>query len=466
MRPAKPDPPLPGSRKNRPKVGCKSLAFDPFFLPTTLGSVGMNGTRTEIVGLVALALAACSDDGHVVGDMATGGTAGSPNASTSSPSDDGNSSSSSATDASTTSSSNEATNGSTTTSSTTTGSSGGSGGSAGSTDSGTGGSAGDSAGGCGGTSSGGGAGGGSGAGGTSGAGGSGGGCEPGMMWCPGCYEGDGACAVACPGGQCVDCSYEETEDSCARRIDCHPVYEDSGLCGCGTPGCCAQFSFCAPGVSADCEGPATACATQGPYCETPAFAISYAGGCFEGCVKPEDCTGAGICPCDGCADGEEMCLQDSECVLATGPQGNALCRNDDGTCGVCRCASPDTPIATASGNRAIRDLRVGDLVYSVHRDSIQLVPIKRIHRVAAVNHHVLRVEFASGAKFEMSAMHPTANGKPLSAFGVGDELMGERIVRVTRIPFQHSHTYDILPDSDTGTYFADGVLVGSTLLDR
>lgn len=31
------------------------------------------------------------------------------------------------------------------------------------------------------------------------------------------------------------------------------------------------------------------------------------------------------------------------------------------------------------------------------------------------------------------------------------------------IPYGHEHTYDILPDSDTGTYVAGGVLIGSTL---
>jgi hypothetical protein len=203
---------------------------------------------------------------------------------------------------------------------------------------------------------------------------------------------------------------------------------------------------------------------QGPFCEAPAFVVSYTTGCFEGCVKPEDCAGgAQVCPCADCAQGEEMCLQSDACVLATGPTGNALCRGEDGACAYCKCTSPDTLIATPDGNREIRDLRVGDLVYSVHEQSIRLVPIKRINRVPAVNHHVLRVEFESGARFEMSALHPTADGKPLSALGVGDELMGQRILRITRIPYQHSHTYDILPDSDTGTYFADGVLMGSTL---
>jgi hypothetical protein len=255
------------------------------------------------------------------------------------------------------------------------------------------------------------------------------------------------------------------EERCDARIDCHPVYRDPNNCGCGTPGCCAEFLRCARNPTANCDVSNVGCDSLTPYCEEPSYVVSVSGDCYDGCVKPEDCAvDPTVCPCPDCAEGEEMCLLNGECALATGPIGTGLCRGADGTCAYCRCTSPDTPIATASGNREIQELRVGDLVYSVHEQAIELVPIKLVNRIPVIDHHVLRVEFASGASFEMSATHPTASGKPLSAFGVGDELVGERIVSVTRIPYQHSHTYDILPDSDTGSYFADGVLVGSTLL--
>jgi hypothetical protein len=38
-----------------------------------------------------------------------------------------------------------------------------------------------------------------------------------------------------------------------------------------------------------------------------------------------------------------------------------------------------------------------------------------------------------------------------------------RIERLTVVPYPHRFTYDILPASDSGTYFAGGVLIGSTL---
>jgi hypothetical protein len=106
---------------------------------------------------------------------------------------------------------------------------------------------------------------------------------------------------------------------------------------------------------------------------------------------------------------------------------------------------------------------VGDLVYSVHDGAIKLVPIVQVNRVPVFQHHVLAVEFASGAHFEMSAGHPTAQGRPISDLAVGQTILGDRITSITEIAYRHPYTYDVLPGSDSGSYFADGVLVGSTL---
>jgi hypothetical protein len=63
----------------------------------------------------------------------------------------------------------------------------------------------------------------------------------------------------------------------------------------------------------------------------------------------------------------------------------------------------------------------------------------------------------------MSPGHPTADGRTLSDVTRGEDLAGVRVLAREVIPYLHPFTYDILPDSDSGTYFASGVLVGSTL---
>lgn len=133
---------------------------------------------------------------------------------------------------------------------------------------------------------------------------------------------------------------------------------------------------------------------------------------------------------------------------------------------LCVCASPDTPIATPAGNKPIASLKVGDLVYSVDHGRMTIVPIVRTNRSPVSGHSVVRVVLEGGTMLEISALHPTADGRTFGALESGGQLDGVRIVSATMIPYSHDATYDILPDSDTGAYFAGGMLVGSTLANE
>jgi hypothetical protein len=141
-------------------------------------------------------------------------------------------------------------------------------------------------------------------------------------------------------------------------------------------------------------------------------------------------------------------------VEGTCPQGCAP---------LCVCASPDTPIATPDGDRPIASLAVGDLVYSVDHGLVVAVPIVRANRIAARDHVVKRVVLETGTVLEISAPHPTADGRLFGGLSAGDTLDGIAIRALSTIPYEHPYTYDILPDSDTGSYFAGGALIGSTL---
>jgi hypothetical protein len=350
--------------------------------------------------------------------------------------------------------------------------------------------------------------------------------------------------MACTGSVCGTCAEVLTFDECEARADCHSVFEDPGTCGCGSVGCCARFDRCADGDTADCQEASVQCDALTPFCDNPAYVVSVAGTCYEGCVDPKDCApvctapddptgcacysdadctggmkcysadcanetpgtcrippnegcfGDGDCPsgqtcigghpapcntlvvdrigtcgfeecpsgdCPGPAGAACTCSDGSQCAPATGPMGSALCRGDDGTCSVCKCAAPDTPIATPEGERAIAELVPGDLVYSVDGAEIRAVPLLRINRTPVVNHRVLHVTFDNGRSIDMTAGHPLADGRPLSSLHPGSELLGGTVLSVASVPYQHAATYDILPDSTSGAYFASSVLIGSTL---
>jgi hypothetical protein len=127
------------------------------------------------------------------------------------------------------------------------------------------------------------------------------------------------------------------------------------------------------------------------------------------------------------------------------------------------CASPGTPIATPDGDRPIADLAPGDLVYSVEHDAVVAVPVIRVSRTPVRDHHVVRVTLANAAILEVSAHHPTADGRTFGDLRRGGTLDHVTVDAVEIVPYPHPFTYDILPASSTHTYFAGGALVGTTL---
>jgi hypothetical protein len=168
------------------------------------------------------------------------------------------------------------------------------------------------------------------------------------------------------------------------------------------------------------------------------------------------------CEADPCAPDALDC----SCAGSICQGGGATCMVDMGVL-VCQsggvCAHPDTPIATPSGERPIRDLSAGDLVLSMHRGVLQPVPLLRATRTRVRDHAVVEVTLASGRQLLVSAGHPTDDGRLFGDLEVGSELGGERVTSLATRRYDESHTYDILPDSDSGTYVAAGALIGTTL---
>lgn len=182
-------------------------------------------------------------------------------------------------------------------------------------------------------------------------------------------------------------------------------------------------------------------------CPTGPIGVAYL--CTTECASDGDCTDAA----------RPLCNRDT---MVTGSTG--ICTDADTICrwGV-RCASPDTAIATPSGERRIADLIEGDLVYSADHGSLVPVPLMLVSHTPVLDHRVVRVTLESGRVLEISPGHPTADGRFFSDLRAGDVLDGIAITSAELVPYGHAFTYDILPASETGTYVAGGALIGSTL---
>jgi hypothetical protein len=129
------------------------------------------------------------------------------------------------------------------------------------------------------------------------------------------------------------------------------------------------------------------------------------------------------------------------------------------------CLTAGTLIDTPQGSIPVEDLRLGDAVWSVNQSG-ERVSV-RILRASSVpvpaNHQVVHVILSDGRELWASLGHPTAEGQALGDLKVGDLLDGTRMVTVERLPYEGTVTYDILPSGDTGFYWANGILIGSTL---
>lgn len=172
-------------------------------------------------------------------------------------------------------------------------------------------------------------------------------CPSGEMWCPGCTVGSGMCAAECPGAACTPCDSVDSLAECEMRTDCHSVFENPQGCDCPLPGCCARFERCADNERADCTGASLNCEAVTPYCEHPAYVVSYSGICYEGCVAPKDCAPSPPTPCPESVpvDGS-VCGGDSQCYYDACPSGGraiAICSGrvwsvDTGTVCAVECA--------------------------------------------------------------------------------------------------------------------------------
>jgi hypothetical protein len=133
------------------------------------------------------------------------------------------------------------------------------------------------------------------------------------------------------------------------------------------------------------------------------------------------------------------------------------------TCPICLAAG--TLIDTPRGPVAVENLRLGDSVWTMNGSGERVSgTILRTSRVPVpATHQVVHVLLSDGRELWASPGHPTADGKRLADLKVNDLLDRARVIKVDRLRYAGTATYDLLPAGDTGFYWANGILMGSTL---
>ncbi len=129
-------------------------------------------------------------------------------------------------------------------------------------------------------------------------------------------------------------------------------------------------------------------------------------------------------------------------------------------CPVPVCCSYGTRIKTTGEEKNIAAIKKGDLVIS---DENKPVKVIKTSKVEVKDHNVLKIKLNDATILEISPNHPIGDGRLFKDLMIGDKIDSRMVVETNLIPYKYKYTYDILPDSKSGNYYANGVFIGSTL---
>jgi hypothetical protein len=132
-------------------------------------------------------------------------------------------------------------------------------------------------------------------------------------------------------------------------------------------------------------------------------------------------------------------------------------------CPICLAAS--TLVSTPGGPVLVTDIRPGMKVWTEgaggERIAEPVVEVGSMHVPAG--HLMVHMVLTDGRELLVSPGHKTADGRPAGALQAGDALDGSAIRTWELVPYSGDRTYDLLPAGSTGHYWANGILMSSTL---
>jgi hypothetical protein len=135
-------------------------------------------------------------------------------------------------------------------------------------------------------------------------------------------------------------------------------------------------------------------------------------------------------------------------------------------CPICLAAA--TLISTPNGDMRVTDVTLGMVVWTASVDGTRVaVPVLEVGSMQVpATHRMVHLVLADGRELLASPGHRTADGRPLGSLAAGDALDGSTITRWELVPYAGDRTYDLLPAGPTGAYWANGILLTSTLRAR
>jgi hypothetical protein len=129
------------------------------------------------------------------------------------------------------------------------------------------------------------------------------------------------------------------------------------------------------------------------------------------------------------------------------------------------CLARGTLIDTPNGPVPVEQLQPGDPIWTV--DGAGNRAASTVDRVGSVpvpsTHEVVHVILSDGRSVFVSPGHPLTDGRRAGDLRSGDQLDGATVLSAERTDYAGGRTYDVLPAGATGFYWANGILLDSTM---
>ena len=133
------------------------------------------------------------------------------------------------------------------------------------------------------------------------------------------------------------------------------------------------------------------------------------------------------------------------------------------TCPICLAIG--TRIDTPAGPLPVQNLRLGMQVWTLDPAGERIVrPVVQIRKtIVPADHPVVHLVMVDGRELWASPGHLTAGGLTVGQLQAGDMFSGGSILSAERVRYTGSATYDLLPAGETGFYWANEILLASTV---
>jgi hypothetical protein len=129
------------------------------------------------------------------------------------------------------------------------------------------------------------------------------------------------------------------------------------------------------------------------------------------------------------------------------------------------CLVRGTLIETPNGPVPVEQLRIGDPIWTVGVDGRRIAGtvVALGSTQAPATHRVVRLTLDDGRTVTASGGHPLADGRRLDALQIGDPVDGALIASLEWLAYGDGRTFDLVASGPTGSYFAGGIPLGSTI---